>query len=202
MVSSKDYYPELHHDTPRLGTLECILFSSSDEAVFAAQCGELTEIVQLNEPILILLDSKNVKHAAQKNAAAATLAFGNTDDKIARPAVNPMNNAARSGDTSGLHTGGIRNTAAAVLMAGSLPGAYAFDLDFSVYMEDDTLLILAAILAVLGATLLCCGIYLRQREQVHVEQIHDECTEIVVDGLDLSDRMRGGRDITCRCVTL
>ena len=32
---------------------------------------------------------------------------GNTDDKLmGRVAVNPMNNSPRSGDTSGLHTGG------------------------------------------------------------------------------------------------
>ena len=75
---TKDYYPELHHDCPLGGTLECILFSSSDGAVFAAQYGQQAEIVQLDEPVLIVLDSKRVKHASQKNAATAKSAFGNT----------------------------------------------------------------------------------------------------------------------------
>jgi hypothetical protein len=72
---TEEYYPELHFDTPRKGTLECILFSSSDEAVFAGKCSDLTEIIKLDEPKLILLDSKRLKHAAQRNVAAAQAAF-------------------------------------------------------------------------------------------------------------------------------
>jgi hypothetical protein len=72
---TEEYYPELHFDTLRMGTLECILFSGSDEAVFAAQCGELMEIVKLDEPVLIMLDSKRLKHAAQRNMQAAEDAF-------------------------------------------------------------------------------------------------------------------------------
>jgi hypothetical protein len=80
---TEEYYPELHKDSPIQGTLECILFSSSDEAVFAGQYDywiagqnrKLTEIVKLDEPKLILLDSKRLKHAAQRNAAAARAAF-------------------------------------------------------------------------------------------------------------------------------
>jgi hypothetical protein len=66
---------ELHFDSPLTGTLECIIFSSSDEAVFAGKCGNLTETIKLDEPKLILLDSKRLKHAAQRNAAAAQAAF-------------------------------------------------------------------------------------------------------------------------------
>ena len=44
---TEEYYPELHFDTPHKGTLECILFSSSDEAVFAGHCSNLSKIVKL-----------------------------------------------------------------------------------------------------------------------------------------------------------
>ena len=75
---TEEYYPDLHFDSPRTGTLECILFSSSYEAVFATQCGELIEVVKLNEPLLIMLDSKRLRHAAQRNMQAAADAFSKT----------------------------------------------------------------------------------------------------------------------------
>eukprot|EP01048_Picozoa_sp_COSAG05_P009984 COSAG05_NODE_853_length_6963_cov_5.582314_8_plen_297_part_00 len=112
---------------------------------------------------------------------------GNTDDKAARPATNPMNNAARSGDTSGLHTGGIHNSVAAVLMAGNLPGADAFDL--SIHMDDDTLLVLSIIFAVFGAVFLCCGIYLRQREHEYSRVYSDDEWCI---GVDYDDDEKAG----------
>ena len=43
--------------------------------MFAAQCGELMEVVKLDEPVLIMLDSKRLKHAAQRNMQAAEDAF-------------------------------------------------------------------------------------------------------------------------------
>ena len=70
-----DYAPDLHIDTPLNGTLECILFSQSDEAVFALKCDSVEEIVRLDEPMLILLDSKRCLHAAQRTEAAAREAF-------------------------------------------------------------------------------------------------------------------------------
>jgi hypothetical protein len=85
-LPSPEYVQNLHKIHKKkviLLTLECILFSSSDEAVFAGQYDywiagqnrKLTEIVKLDEPKLILLDSKRLKHAAQRNAAAARAAF-------------------------------------------------------------------------------------------------------------------------------
>ena len=66
----------LHTDTPLKGTLlECIVFSKSDEAVFALKCGDVEKIVQLNQPMLILLDSKTCKHAAQRTEVEARAAF-------------------------------------------------------------------------------------------------------------------------------
>ena len=67
-----EYYPNLHVDHPQVGALECILFSSSEEAVFVAQCGGSdAHIEPLSEPKLILLDSARTVHGAQKSREAA-----------------------------------------------------------------------------------------------------------------------------------
>jgi hypothetical protein len=70
-----DYAPELHTDTPLNGTLECIIFSQSETAVFALKHGEIEKIVTLDKPTLILLDSERCLHAAQRTEAAARKAF-------------------------------------------------------------------------------------------------------------------------------
>jgi hypothetical protein len=66
-----DYAPEMHTDTPMKGTLECIVFSKSDEAVFALKNGAVEKIVPLQKPMLILLDSKKCLHAAKRSQAEA-----------------------------------------------------------------------------------------------------------------------------------
>jgi hypothetical protein len=68
---TKNYFPDLHEDTPNKGTLECILFSASFDAVFATEYGDTRELVHLNQPKLILLDSKRLKHAARPSKEAA-----------------------------------------------------------------------------------------------------------------------------------
>ena len=70
-----DYAPELHVDTPLDGTLECIVFSQSDTAVFALKRGAIEKIVTLDEPMLVLLDSARCLHAAHRTEAAARAAF-------------------------------------------------------------------------------------------------------------------------------
>ena len=62
---TQDYTPELHLDTPLHGTLECILFTGDETAVFATKCGETEVITKLQEPMIVLVDSRRVLHAAQ-----------------------------------------------------------------------------------------------------------------------------------------
>jgi hypothetical protein len=68
---TKDYFPDLHEDTPKEGTLECILFSANVDAVFATEYGDMRKLVHLDRPKLILLDSKRLKHAARPSKETA-----------------------------------------------------------------------------------------------------------------------------------
>jgi hypothetical protein len=77
--NTHDYAPDLHTDTPLDGTLECIVFSESDEAVFALKHGGVEVIVPLRAPMLILLDSKQCLHATQRTEVAARAAFREAD---------------------------------------------------------------------------------------------------------------------------
>ena len=61
----------MHFDSPKKGTLETILFSRSSHAVFAAKSGDISKIVKLDAPTLIMLDSKRMLHAATKNMEEA-----------------------------------------------------------------------------------------------------------------------------------
>ena len=74
---TKDYYPELHKDRPQNGSLECILFSSHTEAVFAAYGFKKEIFITLKQPTLILLDSKRVLHGSQKTVQTAKRAIAN-----------------------------------------------------------------------------------------------------------------------------
>ena len=51
------------------------MFSKSAEAVFALKCEGVERIVRLDEPKLILLDSKNCFHATQRTEAEALAAI-------------------------------------------------------------------------------------------------------------------------------
>ncbi len=81
------YYPELHTDKPQTGTLECILFSGGTDAAFAVKCGSVEEIVPLDEPTLILLDSKWAWHAACKSAEDARAKIAAFVAKESKPPV-------------------------------------------------------------------------------------------------------------------
>ena len=79
---TREYYPDLHMDTPNVGTLECIIFSSSDQAVLVGKCGDVEKIIPLDKPMLILLDSKQVEHAAMCSEEAARKALEEAKKKI------------------------------------------------------------------------------------------------------------------------
>jgi hypothetical protein len=70
-----DYAPELHLDSPKAGTLECILFAGCEHGVFAGKHGDIEKIVPLRESTLVLVDSKRLYHAAQRSEADASASF-------------------------------------------------------------------------------------------------------------------------------
>ena len=72
---TKDYYPDLHKDQPQEGSLECILFSSHTDAVFTASHCKQQFFISLEQPKLILLDSKQVLHGSQPTIKQAKKAL-------------------------------------------------------------------------------------------------------------------------------
>eukprot|EP01050_Picozoa_sp_SAG11_P033891 SAG11_NODE_11724_length_742_cov_0.777605_2_plen_165_part_01 len=84
-----EYYPGLHLDTADVeavsgvGTAECIVFSSHDQAVFVAASttsaggseGMSVRVIELRSPTMILLDSTRVYHAACRNREVAQVAL-------------------------------------------------------------------------------------------------------------------------------
>ena len=70
-----DYAPELHLDSPKAGTLECILFTGCEHGVFAGKRGDIEKIVPLRKLTLVLVDSKRLHHAAQRSEDDARASF-------------------------------------------------------------------------------------------------------------------------------
>lgn len=50
--------------------------------MFAGKCGAVEAVVQLDEPKLILLDSKRMLHAAQRSEEEARAGFAASDHRL------------------------------------------------------------------------------------------------------------------------